>query len=113
LTQIEEAIQWTYTTPNVTLQAEWDIESIILTTYKELDINFTFMHVKSHQDDDGPLKNLSLETRMNVEANKLATEYLQEAHPKHPITLLFPTAKCQLIVNKKIGYTKDPSDTLI
>jgi hypothetical protein len=73
LTRIKEAIQWTYTTPNVTLRAKWDIESVILTTYKELDIKFTFMHVKNHQDDDGPLENLSLETRMNVEADKLAT----------------------------------------
>jgi hypothetical protein len=66
------------------------------------------MHVKSHQDDDGPLENLSLETRMNVEADKLATEYLTEAHPKRPIALLFPSAKCQLIVNEKSVTRKIP-----
>jgi hypothetical protein len=101
LTRIEEAIKWKYTTPNVTLQAEWDIESVILTYYKAVDIKSAFMHVKSHQDDDGPIERLSLETRHNVEADRLATEYLQEEHPKRPIALLFPTAKCQLIVNEK------------
>ncbi len=48
LTRIEEAVEWTYTTPNVTLRAEWDIESVILKLYQELEIKFTFMHVKSH-----------------------------------------------------------------
>jgi hypothetical protein len=69
LTRIEETIHWKYTTPNVMLRAKWDIESVILTHYKALGIKFTFMHVKSHQDDEGPIANLSLETRLNVEAD--------------------------------------------
>jgi hypothetical protein len=32
LTCIEEAVHWNYTTPNVTIRAEWDIESVILHT---------------------------------------------------------------------------------
>jgi hypothetical protein len=81
LKRIEEAIHWSYTTPNVTLHAEWDIESVILTTYKELDLKFSFLHVKSHQDDAVPVESLTLETQLNVEADRLATEYLQEDHP--------------------------------
>jgi hypothetical protein len=69
LTRIEEASQWTYTMPNVTLRAEWDIESVILDTHKELNMKFVFMHVKSHQDGDTPAANLTLEMRLNVEAN--------------------------------------------
>jgi hypothetical protein len=65
LIRIEEASEWTYTMPNVTLRAEWDIELMI-------DSNF-FMHVKSHQDDKTPMSSLSLESRLNVEANRLAT----------------------------------------
>jgi hypothetical protein len=108
LTRIEEAIQWKYTTPNVTLRAEWDIQSVILSVYKTIDIQFEFLHVKSHQDDDGPLDSLSLETRLNVEADRLATAYLQQQNPRLPIALLFPTAKCQLIINKKSVTRKIP-----
>jgi hypothetical protein len=91
LTRIEEAANWTYMTPYVTLQAEGVIELVILqTTYKELEINFMFMHVKSCQDHDGPVANLSLETRLNVEADRLATEYLQADEPQRPIPNYFP-----------------------
>jgi hypothetical protein len=97
-----------YTTPNVTLRAEWDIESVILQTYQELEINFTFMHVKSHQDDNNPVANLFLETRFQEEADQLATEYLQSDKPRQAIALPFLTAKCQLIVNNKSMTLKIP-----
>jgi hypothetical protein len=108
LTRIEEATKWTYTTPNVTLRPEWDIESVILHNYRELDIPFQFMHVYSHQDDHGPVASLSLESRLNVEADRLATEYLSSAEPRRPIALLFPSAKCQLIINNKSITRKIP-----
>jgi hypothetical protein len=49
-----EASEWNYTTPNVTLRTEWDIESVILTFHKELNVQFDFVHIKSHQDDTTP-----------------------------------------------------------
>jgi hypothetical protein len=58
LTRIEEAVQWNYTTPNVTLPAEWDIEAVILATYKTLAVHFSFLHMKSHQDDDVAVNDL-------------------------------------------------------
>ncbi len=100
LTRIEEAVEWTYTTPNVTLRAEWDIESVILNLYQELEINFTFMHVKSHQDDETTTANLSLESRLNVEADRLATAYMQEDLTRRPVVTLFPTAKVQPIIQE-------------
>jgi hypothetical protein len=106
--RIGEAVEWNYTTPNVTLRSEWDIESVILDTYKELGLQFTFLHVKSHQDDDGPVSGLSLEAQLNVEADLLATEYLKETDTNRPIALLFPTAKCQLIINGKSITRKIP-----
>ncbi len=54
LTRIEESLQWSYTTPNITLRAEWDIKLVILMMHKELNSEISFMHVKSHQDDDAP-----------------------------------------------------------
>ena len=67
LIRIETASEWTYTTPNVTLRAEWDVESVILELYHGLALRFLLTHVKSHQDDTTLVTNLSLETRLNVE----------------------------------------------
>jgi hypothetical protein len=99
LKRIEKANEWTYTTPNVTLRAEWDIESVILEQLTELNMKFIFFHVHSHQDDEIPLANLSLESRLNVEADRLATEYMQEDHIRRPQVALFPSAKAQLLIN--------------
>jgi hypothetical protein len=56
LIRVEKANEWTYITPNVTLRAEWDVESVILAVLTELKMQFTFQHVLSHQDDDTPVK---------------------------------------------------------
>jgi hypothetical protein len=45
LIRIETANAWNYTTPNVTLWAEWDIESVILEVLQELNMTFIYMHV--------------------------------------------------------------------
>jgi hypothetical protein len=49
LTRIKEVVQW-------------DIKSVILDTNKALAIHFSFIHVKSHQDDDIAGHDLSLDT---------------------------------------------------
>jgi hypothetical protein len=49
-----------------------------------------------------PMASLSLETQLNVEADKLTMEFLQANKLHQPITLLFPWAECQLIVNEKL-----------
>ena len=107
LTRIENATTWKYTTPNVTLRAEWDVEAAIVDSYKQLGIPFTFLHVKSHQDDDGPVSGLTLEAQLNVQADTLATEALKEA-PTISKVLLFPSAKCKLIINGKSITRKIP-----
>jgi hypothetical protein len=50
------------------LRAEWAIESVILDMLKELKMTFVLLYVKSHQGNDTPTVNLTLETRLNVEA---------------------------------------------
>jgi hypothetical protein len=80
LKRIEAATEWTYTTTNVTLRAEWDIESFILEILTELKIKFIYMPVHSHQDDATPFANQSFESQLNVEADQLATAYIQKDH---------------------------------
>ncbi len=100
LQRISEAAAWPYTTPNVTLRAEWDVESVILVDLlRDLKLNFEYTHIKSHQDDGTAIANLSLESRLNVEADRLATEYMQEDLTRRPKVALFPSAKAQLLIH--------------
>jgi hypothetical protein len=107
LMRIERATTWKYMTPNATLRAEWDLELVIVNSYSQLGIPFTWMHVKSHQDNDGPIAGLSLEARLNVQADALATAALTEA-PTIPKVALFPTARCQLILDGRSITRKIP-----
>jgi hypothetical protein len=91
-------MDWTYTTPNVTLRAEWDVESLILELHRSLQMPFIYTHVKSHQDDDTSIEHLSLESRLNVEADRLSTEYMQEDLTRRPTVTLFPSASAQLLI---------------
>jgi hypothetical protein len=108
LTRIQEASTWGHITPNVTLRAEWDIESVILQVYHELSIPFSFLHVYSHQDDAATVDSLPLAVRLNIEADKLATVFMQEDTTRRPIATLFPSAKAQLIIKGKSVTRKLP-----
>ena len=108
LIRIETTLKWSHIHPNVTLRAEWDLESLILTMYRALGIQFLFTHVKSHQDDSIPVASLPLEVRLNVEADRLATEYLATSHSQGRATL-FPSAKCQLLVDGATVSRKLPN----
>ncbi len=67
--------------------------------HRELKMVFTYTHVKSHQDDETATANLLLESRLNVEADRLATEYMQEDLTRRPKVALFPSAKAQLLIH--------------
>jgi hypothetical protein len=108
LIRIGESSTREYLTQNVTLRAEWDVESVILQKYKELGIQFTFMHVKSHQDDTRDIRNLPLKSRLNVEADRLATAYMVEDIQRRPTVNLFPSAKAQLLINNSSVTRKLP-----
>jgi hypothetical protein len=111
LSSIEEAVEWNYITPNVTLWAKWDIKLVILQVYHELAMKFTFLNVKSHQDDAASEVSLSLvlDTRLNIEADWLATSaYIQEDTTRRPIAALFPSAKAQLLIKGKSLTRKLP-----
>jgi hypothetical protein len=98
LIRIEKTLKWKNLYPNVTLRSEWDIESVILTTYSQIGWHFQFVHVKSHQDKTTAIRDLPLAVQLNIEADKLATDYLEtSAFQGH--ASLFPSAKCQLTID--------------
>jgi hypothetical protein len=101
-----EAVEWTYTTPNVTLHAEWDVESVIFEMHRELNMTFVYTHVMSHQDDDTETANLLLKSCLNVEADRLATKYMQEDLQRQPVVALFPSAKAHSLFKMRWSHGK-------
>jgi hypothetical protein len=100
LIRIEKTLGWSYLQPNVTLRSEWDIESLIIETYRSLGWHFDFEHVYSHQDKTIAIQALPLQVQLNVEADRLASEYLEQEESIHQgRASLFPSAKCQLILD--------------
>jgi hypothetical protein len=61
--------------PNVTLQPDWDIIREIQLAIRDLRRPSTFAYVKGHQDDHHAYEDLSLEARLNVDADSLAGSF--------------------------------------
>jgi hypothetical protein len=108
LIRIEATLGWAYLQPNVTLRAEWDIESVIITTYNAIGWKFSFEHVRSHQDKAIPVDDLPEEVQLNVEADRLATEFLEDSEYQGRAGL-FPSAKCQLLLGGETVTRKVPN----
>ncbi len=81
-----------------------DIISHALFLWRQLDrFNLTLEWVKAHQDDTVPVPSLPLKAKLNILADKLASDYT--AHIRNPgkqprsNPMFFPTAKVSLLVN--------------
>ena len=85
--------------PNSTLDSDWDILAEIWNTMDQLgdDAKPSICHIKGHQDDDTDYWNLPLAAQLNVDADRLADQYL-ELEPFHPYeqVVLLPTSNVQL-----------------
>jgi hypothetical protein len=82
--------------PNGTLAADWDVVNEIAETLTKMGIETSFHHVKGHQDDKVAYENLTLEARLNVDADAEASEcryHHPEPRPKVP---RLPTKAAQL-----------------
>ena len=58
---------------------EWDVLAEISTTMKALGITLNMKHVKGHADQKKKYNDLDLLSQLNVDANALATQALDEA----------------------------------
>ena len=83
--------------PNITLQPDWDLIEEIYTTYQHLHIsNVTFKWIKGHQDSDTPYEELSIPAQFNVDADRLAEEYMEANPNRRTISPMVPSARCLL-----------------
>jgi hypothetical protein len=81
--------------PNETLSPSWDLHQAI---YRELTKlpSITIHHIKAHQDRTTPNAQLSLEAKLNIEADKLA----EEAYSSSIVTVRIcdPVSELELLI---------------
>jgi hypothetical protein len=85
-------------TTNITLNPDWDILNEIrwsIAHTPELR-GCKVSHIKGHQDKKTIYTKLSLRAQLNVDADKLATEYQEQHGQQLPIVLMFPHTAAQL-----------------
>jgi hypothetical protein len=80
LTKLSEYLQFTDYFPNVTLDAEWDVLQAIVSSIREFPVRPSLNYVQGHQDKHTPFYNLDLPAQLNVEADKLADQYVPPPH---------------------------------
>ena len=96
---------------NNTLSSEFDITEKIYQTNKTYKIDASFHHVYGHQDTKSRGE-LSMEAKLNIEADRLAGEYQDEFGAYSPITHMYPTSPAVLEING-MTITSNVRDHLI
>ena len=96
--RVTQIMEYTTIYPNTTLEAEWDCLSQIRATAHALDtINPTIKHIKGHQDDKTPYKELPLLAQMNCNADAFANAFLRDNPEISHINIhQFPAGECVL-----------------
>jgi hypothetical protein len=80
------------------LKPDYDVQMEIINTIHELDIDLETTWVKGHQDDHLENTQLDYESRLNIQADILATSAWQQyaCHKKH---VHYPSSQCTLYIN--------------
>jgi hypothetical protein len=84
--------------PTACLASDYDLESGIVELLNELPIKFQFIHVKCHQDKDTEIHLLPWEAQMNVQADHLATDYLDNYAEPSKIIPFIPTVQANITI---------------
>ena len=113
------ASEWSSSpTPNSTKASEWDLIAEIWTSNETFSkpARPIYDHIKSHQDDTTPYEELSLAAQLNVDADRLANDYITQNPDKYYNRVpLLPTSGIQLDlpcgtitykVNREIKYAR-------
>jgi hypothetical protein len=85
--------------PSNCLASDYNLESAIIEMLDLLPVTVQFIHVKSHQDDNTEIHLLTWDAQMNVHADHLATDYLENyAEPSKIIPFIRPS-QASLTIN--------------
>ena len=89
------------TFPNETLRPSWDILQAVckhFTNHPDL----TLQHVKGHQDQKASLQDLPFPAKLNIAADKLATEFQHVSSHVDGQGPLIPGTGCHLRINRQV-----------
>jgi hypothetical protein len=81
------------------LHSEYDILAQSYLLLQEYLVTPKILHVKGHQDDKTPYRNLPLPAQLNCDADSLATTELRSLPNLIKRVPLFPSAKVQLLIS--------------
>jgi hypothetical protein len=81
------------------LASDFDLESGILDII--VSISFQHLHVRSHQDDNIKVHLLPWEAQMNVHADAMATDHLDNCAEPSKIVPFIPASQASLTINGK------------
>jgi ribonuclease HI/predicted RNA-binding Zn-ribbon protein involved in translation (DUF1610 family) len=103
--QLNKTNEYTKTQPNQTMIAEWDILIEIWETMAKMD-NIRIQHIKGHSDEKQPYEKLTLLQQLNVDADKMADQYIQDNWNKeYRWVSMMPTSGVQFnLPNGTITY---------
>jgi hypothetical protein len=86
---------------NATLAPDWDLVEEIVTQLRRLPVQPLFSHVKGHQDNHFHYADLSLDAQLNVDADKLAGDFMSQYQDPQTIVPLMPTTGVHLNIDSK------------
>jgi Reverse transcriptase-like len=100
--QCQQRIDPTEAQPNQTMMEEWDIMAEIWTSMREFNEDrISIQHIKGHSDSKQSYNTLSLLQQLNVDADRLANEYIQNNMTKdYCWATLLPSSGVHLNSNK-------------
>jgi hypothetical protein len=99
LKRIQRALNRSWVNPSHCLSSDFDLESGILELINTLSISFQYLHVKSHQDDDTEIQLLPWAAQMNVHADSLATDFLDNYAKPSKLVPFIPPSQASLTIH--------------
>lgn len=99
--KINQLRQYSEHFPNITLQPDWDLIREIQLSLQQLGRPATFSHVKGHQDDHQEYHELSLEARLNIDADHLAGSFRKHDPAIRPLVPRVKSNPAQLRIDGK------------
>jgi hypothetical protein len=97
--RIRRALTRSWVNPSHCLASDFDLESGILKLINTLSISFQYLHVKSHQDDDTEIHLLPWAAQMNVQADSLATDFLDNYAEPSKLVPFIPASQASLSIH--------------
>ena len=105
ITSMKEMQERVKEVPQNCFKAKWDILIEVKNTMKMLGVQLNTKHEKGHQDSKTKHKDLPLLRQLNVDADKLATQALDEASIEK-CSPIMPNTKCHLIIQGRTITSK-------